>query len=90
MTSRVTELERPVRFVDEEVRGPFRWFRHEHVFEAIDAGTLMIERVSFQAPVVGVGWAVERAFLGGYMKKLIQERGSYLKRAVEGGTSGTT
>ena len=89
MTSRVTELERPTRFVDEQVRGPFRWFRHEHLFEADDAGTLMTDRVSFQAPVAGLGWAVERALLSGYMKKLIEERGTYLKRAAEGGTQGT-
>lgn len=89
MTSRVTELERSVRFVDEQVRGPFQWFRHEHLFEARGMGTLMTDRVSFQAPVVGVGWAVERALLGRYMKKLIEERGSHLKRAAEGGTSVT-
>lgn len=32
MTSRITSLERPNRFVDEQVRGPFRSFHHEHVF----------------------------------------------------------
>jgi ligand-binding SRPBCC domain-containing protein len=90
MTSKVTELERPVRFVDEQVRGPFRRFRHEHVFEARRSGTLMTDRISFQAPVVGVGWAVERALLGGYVKTLIKERGSYLKRAAEGGAPDTT
>ena len=61
MTSSITELERPTRFVDEQVRGPFRWFRHEHLFEAKEAGTLMTDRVSFQAPAAGLGWAVERA-----------------------------
>ncbi len=60
MTSRITELERPTRFVDSQVRGPFRWFRHEHLFEANDAGALMTDRVSFQAPV-GLGWVAERA-----------------------------
>ena len=80
------ELERPARFVDEQVRGPFRWFRHGHLFEANEAGTLMTDRVSFQAPAAGLGWVVERALLGGYMKKLIEERGAYLKRAAEGGT----
>ncbi len=55
MTSRVTELESPVRFVDEQVRGPFQWFRHEHLFEARGTGTLMTDRVSFQAPVVWGG-----------------------------------
>jgi len=90
MTSRITELERPTRFVDEQVHGPFRWFRHEHLFQANDAGTLMIDRVSFAAPVPGLGWAVERALLGGYMQALIDERGTYLKRAAEGGTDGTS
>jgi len=28
--------------------------------------------------------------LGGYMKKLIDERGTYLKRAAKGGTDGTS
>ena len=88
MTSRITELERPTRFVDEQARGPFRWFRHEHLFEANAAGTLMTDRVSFQAPVSGLGWAVERVLLGAYMKKLIEERSTYLKRAAEGGTPG--
>lgn len=90
MTSKITELERPTRFVDEQVRGPFRWFRHEHLFEADDAGTLMVDRVSFQAPVAGLGWAVERALLGGYMKKLIDERSSYLKRIAESDACGTS
>ena len=90
MTSRITELERPMRFVDEQVRGPFRCFRHEHLFEASDAGTLMTDRVSFQAPVAGLGWAVERAVLGGYMKKLIEVRGTYLKRAAEGKAYGAS
>jgi ligand-binding SRPBCC domain-containing protein len=34
MTSRITEWSRPERFVDEQVRGPFAAFRHEHLFEA--------------------------------------------------------
>ncbi len=47
MTSRVTELERPHRFVDEQVRGPFRSFHHEHIFEPFDNATLMIDRIRF-------------------------------------------
>ena len=30
MTSRVTELDRPHRFVDKQTKGPFRRFRHVH------------------------------------------------------------
>lgn len=83
MTSRVTELERPARFVDEQVRGPFRHFRHEHVFAPAGPGTVMTDRVTFQAPVVGLGWLVERAALGRYMRKLIEERNAFLTGAAE-------
>ena len=37
MTSRVVELERPHRFVDQQVRGPFGSFRHVHEFEQRDS-----------------------------------------------------
>jgi ligand-binding SRPBCC domain-containing protein len=59
MTSRITELERPVRFVDEQVRGPFRRFRHEHLFEAAGGDTVMIDRITFAAPfwLLGAWWS---------------------------------
>ena len=83
MTSRVTALDRPRRFVDEQVRGPFRRFRHEHVFEASGAGTVMIDRLSFGAPWGPLGWAVERVALAGYMHRLIETRALFLKASAE-------
>lgn len=86
LKSRVTELERPRRFVDEQVSGPFRSFRHEHLFEALDGATLMIDRIRFAAPIRPIGWVVERAVLWSYLQKLIAERGAYLKAEAERGS----
>ena len=63
MTSKIVELERPVRFVDEQVRGPFRHFRHEHCFEGADDTCVMIDRVRFGAPLGPLGWLAERLVL---------------------------
>jgi ligand-binding SRPBCC domain-containing protein len=79
MTSKVTALERPYRFVDEQVRGPFRSFHHEHVFEPADGGTRMIDCVRFDAPLGPIGRLVERAVLAGHLQRLIAIRGEYLK-----------
>src|SRR5690349_17359336 len=36
MTSRITAFEEPHRFTDEQVSGPFRTFRHVHLFEPLE------------------------------------------------------
>ena len=38
LTSRITAFNRPHQFVDEQVRGPFHRFHHEHRFEPVDGG----------------------------------------------------
>lgn len=83
MTSKITELERPIRFVDEQQRGPFRRFHHEHVFEPTAAGTLMRDHIEFDAPLGPLGDLVERLILGSYLPKLIVERNQYLRDELE-------
>ena len=36
-----------VRFVDRQVLGPYRWWRHEHRFERVAGGTLVFDHVEF-------------------------------------------
>ena len=79
MTSRISELERPHRFVDEQVRGPFASFRHEHRFEAVPEGrTRMTDDVTFRAPLGPLGTVVDRLLLGRYLRGLIEERNRFL------------
>lgn len=46
----ITLWEPPFRFVDEQVRGPYRYWRHEHTFEETSEGTLMGDRVEYATP----------------------------------------
>lgn len=78
MTSRITSLEFPERFVDEQVRGPFKAFRHVHEFAATDTGCVMTDRVECTAPFGLLGRIVERLVLGRYLERLIAVRGLYL------------
>jgi ligand-binding SRPBCC domain-containing protein len=70
MTSRIVELERPEWFVDEQVEGPFAWFRHEHRFVPEEHRTLMIDTVSFAAPFGLVGSVAEVCLLRWYLRRL--------------------
>ena len=78
MTSRISELNEPLFFVDEQVKGPFASFRHRHEFEATDYGTVMRDQVEFAAPFGFLGRLAERLFLGRYMERLIVQRNRHL------------
>jgi ligand-binding SRPBCC domain-containing protein len=45
--TKITEWEPPVRFVDEQLRGPYRLWVHEHEFEQRDGGTLVRDHVRY-------------------------------------------
>jgi ligand-binding SRPBCC domain-containing protein len=80
MTSRITAMTQPESFVDEQVRGPFRSFRHEHEFRPDGPSTLMVDRVRFTAPLGPLG-AIAELVLGPYLRRLIEKRNTHIATA---------
>ncbi|MGH3651848.1 SRPBCC family protein [Glutamicibacter sp.] len=81
MTSRISELDAPRTFTDQQVRGPFKSFHHVHEFHESAHGTLMVDKIRFSAPFGPLGWLAERLVLGWYLPKLIRIRNDYLVKA---------
>lgn len=81
MTSRITSLERPHRFVDEQVRGPFRSFHHEHSFTRDGDNTVMVDTLTIESPIFGR--LVERVVLVPYLRRLIRQRNYHLLAALD-------
>lgn len=81
MTSRITSLDRPRRFVDEQVRGPFRSFHHEHAFDVDEHGSVMVDTLTIASPVFGR--LVERVLLVPYLRRLIEERNRHVVDSLD-------
>jgi len=58
--TRIDVWEPPHRFVDDQIKGPYRRWRHEHSFEPRDNGTLCLDRVQYAVPG---GPLVDRLFV---------------------------
>jgi ligand-binding SRPBCC domain-containing protein len=85
MTSAIVEYERPRRFVDEQVKGPFAAWRHEHRFEVDPEGTRVTDVVDYASPLGAIGRLVDRVKLERYMTDLLRTRNDFLRDLAEGG-----
>jgi ligand-binding SRPBCC domain-containing protein len=82
-TTRIVELDRPHRFVDEMVRGTFKSLRHEHEFHLKDGRTLMRD-ILLWTPAFGIaGKLADALFLKRHMEWFVRTKQQHLKRLAE-------
>ncbi|HTG56612.1 MAG TPA: SRPBCC family protein [Niabella sp.] len=84
-TSKITAFHRPFHFRDEQQKGPFRLFAHDHYFSETDTGTLMKDSLHFQSPAGLLGELVDRLILTRYLKRFLIERNDMIRHFAETG-----
>lgn len=83
LTAKITEMERPYRFVDAMVKGAFYSFTHTHEFVESGTGTIMKDTFSYKSPLGVVGIVADKLFLERYMREFIVSRAEGLKKIAE-------
>jgi len=73
--TRIAIWDPPHRFVDDQVRGPYRLWHHEHVFEEAKGGTWMHDRVHY---AVRGGILIDRLFIRRDVKRIFAYRAQRL------------
>ena len=72
--TRIEVWEPPVRFVDVQVRGPYRLWHHTHSFEPNGAGTVMRDTVRYALPFGPLGELARRAFVARDLARIFDFR----------------
>ncbi|HEX8652116.1 MAG TPA: SRPBCC family protein [Pyrinomonadaceae bacterium] len=83
LTSRITAFDRPRMFVDEMQRGAFKHWRHTHLFEEQDDGTLMIDDADYASPLGLLGRIFDKLLLESHMTRLLITRNNHIKKVAE-------
>jgi len=78
--TRIEVWEPPHRFIDLQIKGPYRRWHHEHIFEPQDNGTLCRDRVRYA--VLG-GSLVDRLFVRRDVKKIFEFRSQKLLQVFD-------
>lgn len=72
--TRIDAFEPPHRFVDRQLRGPYRRWVHTHEFlETVD-GTRIVDRVEYQVPFGALGWVAHALFVRPTLDRLFDFR----------------
>jgi ligand-binding SRPBCC domain-containing protein len=85
LTSRITVFDPPRHFRDSQVRGIFRRFDHDHLFEQQRDATLMTDIFDYESPCGFFGEMADLVLVEGHMRRLIEQRASVIKAAAEAG-----
>jgi ligand-binding SRPBCC domain-containing protein len=75
----IRDWQPPYRFVDEQLRGPYRQWVHEHTFEARDGGTLARDVVRYAVPF---DWLLHRWFIRPDIERIFAYRQQALRRLL--------
>jgi ligand-binding SRPBCC domain-containing protein len=87
LTSKITEFDRPNRFVDEMVHGTFSSLRHLHEFFIDGECVLMRDTLTWRSPLGLLGTVADRVFVERHMREFIRTKQSELKKYAERATS---
>lgn len=77
--SEILRWDPPHDFVDVQVRGPYRWWRHTHRFEACPEGTRVIDEVEYRAPLA---WLTHPLMIARDVRRIFEYRQGALRRAL--------
>jgi uncharacterized protein (TIGR01777 family) len=77
--SRITAWEPGRRFVDVQEIGPYRVWRHEHLFEANGAGTLMTDTVWYTPPVGWLGRLANKLVVAPMLRRIFRYRAGVVR-----------
>lgn len=83
LTSRITKMEFPFYFVDEQVKGAFKSIYHQHIFEQKENDVLMIDIFEYQSPLGILGKMVNKLVLTRYLTRFLRERNQIIKHCAE-------
>jgi ligand-binding SRPBCC domain-containing protein len=80
---KISELNRPDYFADEQVEGDFKLMKHEHYFKPAKNGTIMIDQFRFETKKGWIGKLFSQLYLEKYMTRLLTERNNMIKKIAE-------
>jgi ligand-binding SRPBCC domain-containing protein len=78
----ITTYNPPYEFVDEQLRGPYAFWFHRHLFKPVPGGTEMTDSVHYALPFGVLGTLAHLLFVKRQVRGIFEYRGKVLGGAL--------
>lgn len=85
LTSIIPIVNRPFHFKDEQKKGAFKYFKHDHYFETKEEFTIMKDRFEYESPYGVFGKLFNALVLTNYLTRFLIKRNNVIKEFAESG-----
>ena len=79
----ITEMDFPTYFVDEQLKGKFKSFKHQHFFEQKENYVEVTDILNYETPYGIFGKLFDKLFLKKHLTDFIMKRNAVLKNLAE-------
>jgi ligand-binding SRPBCC domain-containing protein len=76
----ITHIREKQFFVDEQRKGPYRFWHHEHHFKAVEGGVLMTDLLYYDVGKSLIGWAAGHLFVHSKVEQIFNFRYQALEK----------
>jgi ligand-binding SRPBCC domain-containing protein len=70
----ITQIKEKEYFVDEQIKGPYKIWHHQHFIEPSYRGTLMRDIVSYEPPMGFIGGIANKVYIGNKLESIFDFR----------------
>ncbi len=83
LSSKISKVEPYNHFRDEQLKGAFKYFTHDHFFRTENDVVIMVDHFEFSFPYGFIGKIFDKLVLTKYMKRFLIERNQTIKEYAE-------
>ena len=80
----ISSYDPPYGFTDEQLKGPYAYWHHRHLFEKFGKGTRIYDMVSYALPFGILGSLVHSLFVKRQLNRIFDFRYSAIERILQG------
>ncbi len=83
LTTKITAFDIPNYFRDEQLKGAFKFLKHDHIFTSSNDFVIMKDVFEFQSPFGFLGVLIDKYVLTNYLTMFLIERNNLIKEFAE-------